>query len=505
MTSKSNELANARGPEDVERRTRTRRETVMAREATAVDDDGSDDDDYQPSNEGDQTTAPENVGMAPMIDAFDYVSPNHPLRPARAICVLDRAQQLARLRHHFEFWWDVMLAMDKQAKMNTNQVTDDVIREEVIRLGEDNRELRRERDRMTVQRDLAEKRVEELTLKLDGAYREHDRDQSIIALMSTTRQATAVSEGNNQNHASQRGSPLRAQTEPTRRHVSHLLYTASPERFDNPKFPDAPVFSGDRSAFDSWRDKVYDKLNNSAAQYPTEQQRIAYIRSRTDGIAYQQIRAQCRPDHPRSFQSAEETLEALEKIYGDKNRRKRAINELRTLRMGRKTFDDFYADFARCAAEVGYADDAMIPLLENAISNELARQVIGLQKPTEFYDLVDFYRDVDHEMRDYERRLPNREANARTNPQFTRPRSRPTSFASRPEGYIPRTADRSLLAQHGRCYKCGEHGHRIHECTNPQMKEMPRLPGRGAARVNNATVESDDDGESTVVEGKEMS
>lgn len=31
-----------------------------------------------------------------------------------------------------------MLAMDKQAKMNINQVTDDLIREEVIRLGEDN-------------------------------------------------------------------------------------------------------------------------------------------------------------------------------------------------------------------------------------------------------------------------------------------------------------------------------------------------------------------------------
>ena len=320
MTSKSNELANARGPEDVERRGRTRRETVMAREATVVDDDGSDDDDYQPSNEGDQTTAPENVGMTPMIDAFDYVSPNHPLRPARAICVLDRAQQLARLRHHFEFWWDVMLAMDKQAKMNTNQVTDDVIREEVIRLGEDNRELRRERDRMTVQRDLAEKRVEEWTLKLDGAYREHDRDQSIIALMSTTRQATAVSEGNTQNRVPQRGGSLGAQIEPTQRNASLRLYTASPERFDNPKFPDAPVFSGDRSAFDSWRDKVYDKLNNSAAQYPTEQQRIAYIRSRTDGIAYQQIRAQCRPDHPRSFESADETLEALDKIMGTRTR-----------------------------------------------------------------------------------------------------------------------------------------------------------------------------------------
>ncbi|OQE65762.1 hypothetical protein PENNAL_c0198G08178 [Penicillium nalgiovense] len=103
MTSKSNEPPSARGPEDVERRGRTRRETVMAQEATVINDDGSDDDDYQPSNEGDRTVLPENVGVTPMIDAFDYVSPNYPLRPARAICVLDRAQQLARLRPYKNF------------------------------------------------------------------------------------------------------------------------------------------------------------------------------------------------------------------------------------------------------------------------------------------------------------------------------------------------------------------------------------------------------------------
>ena len=64
--------------------------------------------------------------------------------------------------------------------------------------------------------------------------------------------------------------------------------------------------------------------------------------------------------------------------------------------MTRRTFDDFYAGFSRCAAEIGNADDALIPLLENAISDELTRQVIGLQKPSDYYDLVDFYRETDH-------------------------------------------------------------------------------------------------------------
>ncbi|KAJ5111904.1 hypothetical protein NUU61_001534 [Penicillium alfredii] len=186
----NNENPSDRGAEDGEWRGRTRRVTVLAREATILDDD------YQPSNEEDGRLPPENKITAPTIDAFDYVSPNHPLCPTRAICVLDSAQQLARLRHHFEFWWDVLVAMDKQAKMNTNNVTDQRIRE-VIRLGEENRELRREQDYMTVQRDMAEKRVEGLISKLDGAYRERDRDQSIIALMNTTRQAKPATEGNN--------------------------------------------------------------------------------------------------------------------------------------------------------------------------------------------------------------------------------------------------------------------------------------------------------------------
>ncbi|KAJ5474072.1 hypothetical protein N7475_003638 [Penicillium sp. IBT 31633x] len=455
MTSKSNEPPSARGPEDMERRGRTRRETVMTQEATVIDEDRSDDDDYQPINEGDRTVLLENGGATPMIDAFDY--------------------------------WDVMLAMDKQAKMNTNQVTDDVIREEgyVWARPTENCDMR--------ETNLAEKRVEELTSKLDVAYRE--RDQSILTLMNAARQSTPVPERND-SRVLRRVVSLETRTEPIRREGSHLPYT-SLGRFDNPNFPDAPVFSGDRDAFDSWRDKVYDKLMNSAAQYLNEEQRIAYIRSRTD--------AQYRPDHPRSFQSAEDALEALEKIYGDKNKRKGAINELRTLRMGRMTFDDFYADFARCAAEVGYAEDAMIPLLKNAISNELARQRIGLQKPADFYDLVNFYRDVDHEMRDYERRLPSRVVGTgRTNQRYERSRPRQTPFATRPEGYVPRSVDCALLARHGRFYKCGEHGHRIHECINPQMKEMPRL-GRGTAKVNNAMMESDIDDESTVAEGKEMS
>jgi len=78
------------------------------------------------------------------------------------------------------------------------------------------------------------------------------------------------------------------------------------------------------------------------------------------------------------------------------------------LRIGRRPFDDFYTDFARCAAEIGYSEDALIPLLENAISDELVGKVIGLQKPSDYYDLVDFYREIDHQIREHDRRVSSR-------------------------------------------------------------------------------------------------
>lgn len=198
-----------------------------------------------------------------MIDAFDYVSSNHPLRPARTVCVLDRAQQLARFRNHFEFWWDVLLAMDKQAKMNTSRVTDQTLREDVLRLGEENRELRRERDRMTVQRDMAEKRLEEMASRLDATYQEHSRHPSTLAPIHSTRYETPMLTRDHLSQETGRDSFRGAQPDAQQQRRSQSLYTASLDRFDNPKFPDAPVFSGDRKAFDSWKDKVHDKLSNS--------------------------------------------------------------------------------------------------------------------------------------------------------------------------------------------------------------------------------------------------
>lgn len=470
--------------------------------------DPSDDDSYEPSNEGDPDINNEDQGYSPeSIRALDYVDADHPLLPPPRSRILDSAESLKnRTRRHPAFWWEVCLTMQKRAQPNQSRDSNEALRAQITGLKKENEELRREKDQGATTDESLIAEVAKLNKKMEKLKRERDRDQAMIAQLSSRHRTTEP-------HIPQRveDSSLHETTENPRIDASRRTTTRYPSTLpdqlhNNPKFPDAPMFSGDRATFDSWKDKVYDKLHNSIAQYPTDYHQIAYVKSRTEGVAYQQIRAQCQPGHARAFQTADEVLNALEKVYGDKNKRTRAINELRTLRMGRRPFDDFYTDFARCAAEIGHSEDALVPLLENAISDELVGKVIGLQKPSDYYDLVDFYREIDHQMREHDKRVSSRLRASRPAPSTDQTKtSRPNpSGSSRPEGYRPNPAERALLAQHGRCYKCGEHGHRIGDCTKPQMKEMPRLFARSTSKLNKATVDSDDDDE-TVVEGKEES
>lgn len=124
---------------------------------------------------------------------------------------------------------------------------------------------------------------------------------------------------------------------------------------------------------------------------------------------------------------------------------------------------------------------------------------------TDYYDLVDFYREIDHQIREYDKRASNRSKAPRTTSSTGRLRTiRSTpAIGSESEGYIPTAAECTMLSQHGRCYKCGGHGHRIGDCTNPQMKEMQRLPVCSASKLHKVTIDCDDD--DTMVEGKEES
>ena len=93
-----------------------------------------------------------------------------------------------------------------------------------------------------------------------------------------------------------------------------------------------------------WESKMAKKLAANADHYPTEVLRMAYVDSRVDGEAYKHLAAKSKISAWKSFATAEEMFEVLQKAYGNVNRAHTAMNKFWDLKMT-KDFNSFWAKF----------------------------------------------------------------------------------------------------------------------------------------------------------------
>jgi hypothetical protein len=134
-----------------------------------------DDDNYEPSSDDNHDDnvddTQENMATfgdtADIINPLDYVAADHPLRPARKSLILDHPRTLHRFRNHSELWWEVLLAMQKRAKINQSRNTDQTLRDEIIQLADQIQDLRRERTTALAQKDVAEAKVVRLNREIE--------------------------------------------------------------------------------------------------------------------------------------------------------------------------------------------------------------------------------------------------------------------------------------------------------------------------------------------------
>ena len=110
--------------------------------------DPSDDDSYEPSNDGDPETINDDQGdSSERINALDYVNADHLLLPPPRSRILDSAESLKnRVRRHSPFWWEVLLTMQERAQPNQSRDSNEALRAQITRLKKENEELRREKD-----------------------------------------------------------------------------------------------------------------------------------------------------------------------------------------------------------------------------------------------------------------------------------------------------------------------------------------------------------------------
>ena len=68
---------------------------------------------------------------------------------------------------------------------------------------------------------------------------------------------------------------------------------------------------------------------------------MGYVENCVGGTAIKHLAPQLRSGSANPFQSAEEMLEVLKRVFGDPNRRMTALQEFRKLYQGNKDFNSF--------------------------------------------------------------------------------------------------------------------------------------------------------------------
>lgn len=87
------------------------------------------------------------------------------------------------------------------------------------------------------------------------------------------------------------------------------------------KLPDPAIFEGPLQDINNWLSRIRNKLKANKDHFPTEDLKIAYIKSRVGGATAKHIAPRMRDTSLNPFLEAEEVLSVINKVYGDPNRR----------------------------------------------------------------------------------------------------------------------------------------------------------------------------------------
>ena len=133
--------------------------------------------------------------------------------------------------------------------------------------------------------------------------------------------------------------------------------TTVSNRYNDTKYskkrPDPPVFTnGVDPVFESWQIQTQAKLRANADHYPTEEDKMEYVFSRTLGDAQKHLLPKFEEDSPIRFTSAKEMFQHLAAIYVNPNKVRDAQFEYHRLRMqATQAFSEFQTTFLHLAGE----------------------------------------------------------------------------------------------------------------------------------------------------------
>jgi hypothetical protein len=199
-----------------------------------------------------------------------------------------------------------------------------------------------------------------------------------------------------------------ATTTPTMKPIAEAdhtpIHTTSKPR---PSLPHPPTFSGSKLQWRGWKLEMEGKIEEDALAIGSLRAQLRYIFMHLEGAAKTNVTTFYETQLRQELPNPHSLLERLDIIYGERNRKQKAIQNLHAIRQREdETFISFYPRFEKEIANAdaeGWDNDAKISYLRNALNSRMRDNLVGCSgSETNTYDgFVQKCVDVSNDMELY--------------------------------------------------------------------------------------------------------
>ncbi|KAI0993648.1 hypothetical protein K3495_g14537 [Podosphaera aphanis] len=168
------------------------------------------------------------------------------------------------------------------------------------------------------------------------------------------------------------------------------------------KLPILEKFSGNKLDWDEWHLAAKHKLTKDGSAIGNKFDLFTYIFSRLEGSASRLVSSHASMLTDNKSGDGWEFLKYLDTIFGDSNKRKKAVQLLFNVKQKEKeSFSKFLAKFETILVQAGWStnpDEQKIELLTNALSHETRTALLGSSAPTTWPEFVCHVQSVSNDV-----------------------------------------------------------------------------------------------------------
>lgn len=152
-----------------------------------------------------------------------------------------------------------------------------------------------------------------------------------------------------------------------------VLPTPAPHQrsFKSEKLPDPPIFDGNPDNLRPFINATKLKLLGNEDRFPYQQDKLRYAHSRLGGIAAQQMEPYLQ-EGSIAFDTIQDLWVFLNEAFGDPDSQATSARKIKTLRQNNRDFQSYLRDFKALAPDTMYDDRALMDIMKDGISQELA-------------------------------------------------------------------------------------------------------------------------------------